>query len=225
MDASSRRFVRCLFRMPVRVREMDPRSADPAVLHPEEHAVVAKAVEKRKREFAAGRLMARSLLSELGVPPDFRLLPAPHRGPAWPMEVVGSISHTERWAAVAVASARSGVRSVGCDVEGAEDLREELWRSVCTPEEHRWLHHQPAERRGRLAKVMFSAKECFYKLQYPLTETFLGFHAVDVEPRDNGTFTVRLRREAGALEVGRAFEGAYAIEDGLVATGMTLARE
>ncbi|MFD8031430.1 4'-phosphopantetheinyl transferase, partial [Streptomyces sp. NPDC059717] len=43
--------------------------ADGAVLHPEEEAVVARAVDKRRREFTAVRACARHAMEKLGVPP------------------------------------------------------------------------------------------------------------------------------------------------------------
>lgn len=45
----------------------DPPHID---LHPQEAAVVARAVDKRRREFAAVRLCARTALRRIGVPPD-----------------------------------------------------------------------------------------------------------------------------------------------------------
>ena len=37
---------------------------------------------------------------------------------------------------------------------------------VGLPEERRWLDSLPEEVRGRSARLIFSAKECAYKLQY-----------------------------------------------------------
>lgn len=45
----------------------DPLHID---LHPQEAAVVARAVDKRRREFAAVRLCARTALRQIGMPPD-----------------------------------------------------------------------------------------------------------------------------------------------------------
>ena len=52
-------------------------------LFPEEEAVVARAVGKRRREFSSGRACARAALARLGVPPA-PLLPGLRGAPRWP---------------------------------------------------------------------------------------------------------------------------------------------
>ena len=74
----------------------------------------------------------------------------------------------------------SELLTVGIDAEEAEPLEPELWRFVLTEDERAALEREPAENRGLLAKVVFSAKECFYKAQYPLTRQFLGFKQVRI---------------------------------------------
>src|SRR5437763_335927 len=73
-------------------------------LYPEERACIARAVPKRRAEFATGRVCARQALERLGVAVG-PLLPHPDRSPAWPPGIVGSISHTDGYCAVAVAEA------------------------------------------------------------------------------------------------------------------------
>ena len=83
-------------------------------LHPEERSAVADAIESRRREFAAGRALARRQLARLGVDPG----PIPARAdrtPIWPEGVVGSISHCADLCAVVVARA-DAFRSLGLDV-------------------------------------------------------------------------------------------------------------
>jgi 4'-phosphopantetheinyl transferase EntD len=46
---------------------------------------------------------------------------------------------------------------------------------ICTRGELAWLDTQPPPRRGLWAKQIFSAKEAFYKAQYPVTGSRLGF--------------------------------------------------
>lgn len=220
--SSEAKLVGALFPADVRVAEMNPSEARLTALPEAEQQVVHKAVDKRQREFAAGRTLARRLMRELGVPADFALLPGEDRAPRWPDGVVGSITHTEGWAAVVVASA-GRIQSVGCDVEQGGPLKSELWKAVCTEREIAWLADQPEAARGELAKVIFSAKECFYKTQYPQTQQFLGFQAVDVVPRAvAGRFDVHLHREAGRFRPGMRFEGRYLAKRGLVATGMVM---
>lgn len=66
--------------------------ADPldVVLFPEEEALVAKAVDKRRREFATARGCARSALAAFGFPPA-SIMTGENGAPRWPAGVVGSI--------------------------------------------------------------------------------------------------------------------------------------
>jgi 4'-phosphopantetheinyl transferase EntD len=216
---------RALFGDTVSVAEMDPRQADPDSLTPDELAIVSTAVDSRRREFAAGRLLARRLLGELGVARSHSLLSGAKREPMWPEGIVGSITHKTGWAGVAVARAHV-VRSLGCDLEDDDPLKLELWRRILSPAEQQWLKTQPNS--GQLAKVYFSAKECFYKAQFPLTRQWLGFLDVELRlqpPGVNdgvGAFTVRPQVELPALAGLNALSGRYVVSDGYVATALTV---
>lgn len=72
-------------------------SGDIAPLCPEEAAAVACSVEKRRREFAAVRVCARSAMTALGLPPQ-SVLPGERGAPRWPDGFVGSMTHCERYA-------------------------------------------------------------------------------------------------------------------------------
>src|SRR5688572_22461211 len=104
-----------------------------APLFPEEEAVVAKAVEKRRREYAAGRAAARAALAKLGIAP-VPIAASDDRAPEWPHGIVGSISHTKSCCAVALARAEL-YAGVGLDVEGAEPLKPDLLKMICTRDE------------------------------------------------------------------------------------------
>ena len=60
---------------------------------------------------------------------------AQDRVPIWPDDLVGSITHTDLWAAAAVARRDQGFVAIGIDLEPADALPPELSASVCTPEE------------------------------------------------------------------------------------------
>ncbi|MEN9578501.1 MAG: hypothetical protein RJA70_1510 [Pseudomonadota bacterium] len=143
-----------------------------------ELTLVAGAIETRRREFAAGRLLARHALARMGHA-NCEVLCGSGREPLWPPGVSGSISHCETRAIVAVASAASG--SIGIDIEGRRQLPRELWDKVLLPGEIEALRasHRELER-GRRALLCFSIKEALYKAQYPLSRQYLGFHAVAV---------------------------------------------
>jgi hypothetical protein len=71
---------------------------DAGGLLPDEEALVAKAVERRRSEFAAGRRSARCALATLGCPVRPLMIGA-LRQPLWPAGFGGSITHDGRYAA------------------------------------------------------------------------------------------------------------------------------
>jgi 4'-phosphopantetheinyl transferase EntD len=152
--------------------------ASDSFLYPGEYQHVERAVERRRREFATGRALARRLLRTLGHA-DAPLLPGPDRTPLWPPGIVGSITHAGGVCAVTVARAAE-IRALGIDVEPARPLEPDLWPSVCTATEREWLHRYAEPRRGLLGKVVFSAKEAVYKCQHPLTRVVLDFPDVEL---------------------------------------------
>jgi 4'-phosphopantetheinyl transferase EntD len=184
-------------------------------LLPEERAAVAGAVPKRRREFAAGRTLARRLLADLGVP-DEPLLNDDDRVPRWPPGIVGSIAHCDTLCIVAVARTGAGVRGIGLDIEPHAPLESELWPTVARPEELAWIRAQTAGNPGRAARLHFAAKEAVYKSVYPairrsleFDEVALNFNLADrrftyrLLPRDSGAW-----RQVPATGAGRWIEHA-----------------
>ena len=202
--------------------DSSPLTAEADDLLPEERPLIARAVPSRRREFATGRVRARTLLARLGIP-DFPLLRDRDRIPLWPDGVVGSISHTEGLCAVAVA-VRDEVLALGVDAEPDGAIETELWARICTEAELAWLERQPAPRRGRLARAFFSAKECTYKCLYPLARLPLGFHDVEVElDLEGGRFRSTVVSPGEDCAVGRTrLLGSIALREGWILTGATL---
>jgi len=166
----------------------------------EEALGIARAVAKRQREFCAGRTLAREALRRMGGPGDVVLPPSEGgRMPAWPAGFVGSITHTDTHGACAVAHT-SEVRSVGVDMERCGRVVPRLWAQLFTDREIEILQEASSALQDRLATVMFCAKEAFYKLQYPLTGAWLGFHDVAVAPDpSSGTFRVEVISEVAPV--------------------------
>jgi len=155
-----------------------------------EAEIVDRAVEKRRREFVAGRTLARRAIGGLGFAP----VPILRRGraPVWPEGVVGSISHCDTHCAVAVGSV-ARVRSVGIDLEVIGRVSDALWKYTFVADERACLAAAPVAERDRLATLMFSAKEAFFKMQYPLTGMMLDFTDADVTALADGAFQLSLR--------------------------------
>ena len=190
------------------VRIAAPRDWD-ARLPDEEAAFVARAVLKRRREFAAGRQCARAALVELGSPTP-TLLRDRDRVPAWPAGVVGSISHCDDLCAVVVA-AESTTAAVGLDVERDGPLPEEVANTVLS-ETERSRAEVETHALGGLAwsKLVWSAKEAFYKSYFPAVRRSLEFGDAEVELVNAGRFRVSLTNaDAPALFGRRQVDGRF----------------
>ena len=198
---------------------------------PEEAAQVARAVSRRRLEYAAGRHCARQALGRLAGNEDFVLLNDADRAPRWPDGFVGSLTHTgsapDGYCA-AVLGRTSDLLAVGLDAEEAEALEPDLWPFVLTAGERHSLTAHPEASRGMLAKVIFSAKECYYKAQFPLTRRFLGFREVQIQlefalEAGAGRFEARLVDPFVSDGIAHC-EGRFLIESGFVLTGIVLPR-
>jgi 4'-phosphopantetheinyl transferase EntD len=202
-------------------------------LFPEEAATVAKAVAKRRNELAAGRILARRNLERLGHPPA-PLVSRPDRTVRWPAGIVGSISHTGGLC-VAVVARQSDALAIGVDVEEATPLSENLWKVIAHPAEKAAIDGvtPDPEARALLGKLLFSAKECLYKCQYPLSETlfdfldatvrFVDLEALDQQPR--GRFEATILHSAAIARhprLARPLAGFYAQIDRWLICGMRL---
>jgi 4'-phosphopantetheinyl transferase EntD len=199
---------------------------DPEALLPDEAQCYPGAVQTRRQEFAAGRLCARRLLAEFGIV-DFPIEAAADRQPVWPDAMVGSITHTLRFCAAVVARKES-LSAVGIDSEPARSVKPELWRGICTAAETAWLRSLPPGEQIAAATLIFSAKEAFYKCQYPLVGERLNFHDATVEPAwgtARGGFTVHANRALRlAQHAPLPLEGCYLFHEEFVTTGIAVRR-
>jgi 4'-phosphopantetheinyl transferase EntD len=198
---------------------------DPELLLPAEARYLGRAVPKRAREFAAGRLCARRALAEFGIV-DFALEMAADRQPVWPASMVGSITHTAGFCA-AVVAARGSIGALGLDSEVVGDVNVEIWSRVCVPAETAWLRTLPASQRQAAVTLIFSAKEAFYKCQYSITQQRLDFQDVRVEAAwgaSDGQFRIHPIRILGiGLRTALPMQGQYLFHQEYVTAGMGLA--
>ena len=210
-----------LFARATYTADAEPRLVDGQLFDAEwEH--IKNAVPKRRAEFGTARLCARRGLAAMGIAPA-AILPGDDGCPAWPRGVVGSISHTADYCAV-VLSRDPPVRSVGLDVETLQELEPGVLESILTPVERAWMRAQPQALQADLAVVFFSAKEAYYKCQYPITRTFLEFGDVELELYpDAGRFVAKATRPGLPPDVAR-LEGRFAFEGGRVFCGVELVR-
>jgi 4'-phosphopantetheinyl transferase EntD len=202
-------------------------SGDVDLLLPAEAAHLGRSVPKRAQEFAAGRLCARRVFREFGIA-DFALEVGEDRQPVWPANLVGSITHTADFCAAVVAAKRS-VKAIGIDAEAAASVTEKLWPRLFLGPEIEWLHSLTMTQRLSAAALLFSAKEAFYKCQYPLVRQSLGFHDVSVRLPEwgaavfSGTFLIEPQRKIELLEhTSSPMRGRYLFLGSIVATGIAI---
>src|SRR5262245_37109435 len=105
-----------------RVRVLTSLVNDAAIgsLSDSEAAAVATCAERRRREFASARALARDGLARYFGIRGHDLLDREDRSPVWPQGITGSISHCETRAWVALADAAYG--TVGIDGEARSEL-------------------------------------------------------------------------------------------------------
>ena len=168
--------------------------------------LIGRAVQKRRREFIAGRTYAREALNELGQP-SVPIMKKSSRAPLWPNGFVGAISHTQMLCAAVVGRAAE-FASIGIDIEDDTPLDPDLVPLICLPTELCGRDTIETAMGIDLPKLIFVAKEAFYKLYNPTTDCFLDFLDVKVviNPMLN-SFKAHLASEAAPSFLGRRCVG------------------
>ena len=188
------------------------------VLFPEEEAVIAHAVDKRRREFTAGRHCARAALAKVGFAPA-PLPPGQNGSPDWPAGVVGSITHCAGYRAAAVSV---DMLSVGIDAEPHGPLPDGVLESISLPQEREMLAGLKAGRHWD--RLLFSAKESVYKAWFPLARRWLGFEEALIRIDPDGGFSASLLVPGPTVNGTplTGFRGRWIAADGLVVTSVTV---
>ncbi|MET9341900.1 4'-phosphopantetheinyl transferase superfamily protein [Nonomuraea sp. NPDC003804] len=204
--------------LPAAVVAVEAFDDDPdARLFPEEEAVVARAVAKRREEFATVRGCARKALAELGLPP-LPILPGERGAPIWPPGVVGSMSHCLGYRVCALARERD-IETVGVDAEPNAALPKRVLDAVSDAAERARIAVLEAARpEVAWDRLLFCVKEAVYKAWFPLTRRWLAFSQASVSIDAAGTFSARVLIE-GTTPDGRrltGFEGRWLAGDDLV---------
>lgn len=169
-------------------------------LLPEEERLVVGAVEKRRREFTAGRNCARRALEQLGVEP-VEIGVGNFREPLFPAGISGSITHTQEYCAAAVIRTGS-VMSIGIDAEFNQPLDRAVADLVLTPNEQRMIG---AFSYGCCADALvFSIKEAFFKAIFPFVRQYIEFSdAIVALSATDRRFLVSLQKKGMAERLGR----------------------
>ncbi|MGW4564444.1 4'-phosphopantetheinyl transferase family protein [Streptomyces sp. NPDC004561] len=218
--------------LPESVVAVEAHRDDPlwdAPLYPEEEALVARAVAKRRREFAAVRGCARRAMEKLGVPAQ-PVVSGERGAPQWPAGLVGSMTHCDGYCAAALVRA-TDLASLGIDAEPHGPLPEGVGPSVFLPAETERLTRLARQRPAvHWDRILFSAKESVYKAWYPLTRKWLDFSEADIalHPGPDGSASGTLRAEllVPGPRVGdrrlQVFDGRWAVRDSVVTTSVVV---
>jgi 4'-phosphopantetheinyl transferase EntD len=181
--------VRCLGAGEVTVGARRIAVLDRGLLHAVEHEAVAAAVDRRRDEFATGRVLLRSLIG-LDVP----IPVAPDRRPVLPPGFLASLAHDDEFAVAVVVRASDGAppASVGIDIEPTRPLDPGVVAVVARPDEV-----------GIDPLLLFCAKEAAYKAWSLQGGGFLEHHDVRVR-LDGSAFTATVIDHSTVLHGGWA---------------------
>jgi 4'-phosphopantetheinyl transferase EntD len=192
---------------------------------PEEEPLIARSVDKRRREFITVRYCARLALGELGVAP-VPILKGEKGEPCWPDGVVGSLTHTEGYRGAAVGR-HDTVRSVGIDAEPHDVLPNGVLDAISLPVERAELNDLPAGLHWD--RILFCAKEATYKAWFPVTRRWLGFEDAHIvfSVDDGGTaggFQSSILIDPAAVSGPplTTLRGRWSVRDGLALTAIVL---
>jgi enterobactin synthetase component D len=178
---------------------------------PEEQALIARAVDRRRREFATGRWLAREGLRNFGLP-DRPILMGRLRNPLWPQCVIGTISHDGDLCAVALRRKGIGpVRGIGMDLVS-------LSQQVGTTDELASLFMANAGELDSVATLnvpvdpallLFSLKESVIKAMTSQLDGFIDMRAIEIRTAD--TFAIHVADRPIQADLFAAVTGAYLV--------------
>jgi len=173
------------------------------VLLPPEVEISASYGSKRLSDFCTGRYCLRSCTNLLGF--NGEILIGDRGMPLLPTGIVGSVSHSKVLSG-AVAASTENFQALGLDVESNGRISRDMWHLLFNEAESGFLNSLSAEDQVLTATKFFSAKEAFYKMQYPISGIYLDFHDVEMLPENEDALLLKLLSDAGPFKKGSQFE-------------------
>lgn len=158
---------------------------------------MTRAVVKRRAEYLAGRLCARTALSAQHIAGTPYSLPD-SRYPHWPDHGCGAITHSHGVAG-AIAGHAASWQGLGLDIEQwiAPETAHQLQDAILAPEEKPLLDNKPEHFAHQLT-LIFSAKESLYKALNPIVGRSFYFHDAAITAWGNDTLTLTLKLDLDA---------------------------
>lgn len=141
---------------------------------------IARSQPKRQAEYFYGRIAAREALNSTGWS-DVQVGTGHNREPLWPLNIVGAITHNDRYAAASAAHANQ-INGLGIDIENVVDVQNtNSVEQVALSSAERDLSRKTQDLSYFLAlTLIFSAKESFYKATFPTVGKYFGFDAINI---------------------------------------------
>jgi len=135
----------------------------------------------RQQAFAAGRVLIKRCFVDLSLTHTMVTQDA-YGAPIWPNGVTGSVSHTQRAVITAVCFNKhtNNKVSIGIDIEQLNRVQASIWPTVFTQNERVFLSKTKLPDQIKVATCLFTAKESFYKAQFPLTRQFIEYEDIEV---------------------------------------------
>lgn len=183
--------------------------------------MISGAIEKRQREFRAGRHCAHAALQRINIKPQ-PILMEENRAPMWPPSVAGTIAHCKDYC-IAACAWRENILSLGVDVEPIKPLKPGIGRYIHSPKEQAYLDAHPE----LPERLIFCAKESLYKCYSPVIKRFFGFHAVEIQiDPECQSFRFQAGNKSGfELPNPERFSGRYLVTDKHIICGSYLMPE
>ncbi|WP_078045501.1 4'-phosphopantetheinyl transferase [Cellvibrio sp. PSBB023] len=142
---------------------------------------IQASVEKRRAEFFAGRYCAKKSLRLLNNSvADVHI--GKHRNPLWPAHIIGSISHSSRYA-VAITALQSNIRGIGIDIQDEidSDCYAKINRHTLFDREYDVIFkHSHALPVNQLFTLAFSVKESFFKAAFTEVGRYFDFSSIAI---------------------------------------------
>ena len=194
------------------------------LLREEEEFLERLSSAKRKSEFSLGRRCAHQALAKFKLESEPILRNADTKEPCWPKDVLGSISHSGKYAAAAVGKV-GDISGIGIDLESLSRVVDfNISRHVCVEKELKWLKSLTPDQANLGLRIIFSAKESIFKCLFPISKTYLYFKDATVTVDEANTeFTFTLSKEcSGITEVGFQHSGKFSIVKKMLLTAIYL---
>ncbi|MBL0560501.1 4'-phosphopantetheinyl transferase family protein [Aeromonas hydrophila] len=172
---------------------------------------IINSVVQRKGEYLAGRIASRLAQYLLGLSPE-PVGTGQHRNPMWPTNTIGSITHANGYAMVAMARTQY-VHRIGIDYEpwiDASTIKSVIDIIMCDREKTKVENDSRSPRKD--ITIIFSAKESLFKALYDECGEYKDFHAAETVNIDHQSSRVRLRLTeswSNKLRAGTIFDLEY----------------